>query len=519
MSQSRLCVWLTPRLALWSEWQRGVCQRRVAVPIDAPACCPWSGASDAARTAELYVDTGQEEVERIASAGFGVGPVGRWQRYRFERLRRRDAQAGRVSWLREHGSLHARASVVTDHWPASIRDWVDDASNHELIFTDAQAVSSVLCWRSRTLSDARLYLYTEGGVARHVACIDGAVCFSRCLDADEDPISALEASLSHITERWMLGGITLDLPPDARQWTSASLARLQTLCSGTVSIRAAESTRDGESIDSLFVDVLMPDWVSRLRRYCAARHPHNPDLARALSSILLKRSMRRLRGTVALSLLIAFAFACYALLAHREHVQRMEAASYQELVVAEELETLQSEALSLSAAPAQTAQLLEQAVELEHAAPIDASEILNLVGRALTRHAHVELDALSWRVVVSSESMQRERWVDDSALYGLDLARLADVPSDKSDRGPMRSLMELQGRVLSGESLKSRQGIAQAFADSIKVEPQVDRCELLESPLSTVLKGQHASTGDRHDWRLRCVLHTRPETRLSVSQR
>lgn len=471
--------------------------------------CPWPSRS--ACRIDVLVDSGMEEIERIASPGFGPGLLGRWQRYLFERQRRTDSPLSEVRWLGAHASPLARASVIQDHWPESVTRWVRSARTHGIDVATARPVSPVLAGSMPRRARPRLFVYQQGGVVRHVVCADSAVCFSRIVDDNEDSDDAVTASLAHVAERWGFTSVDVSLPP-GKVLSDKATRDIQAICPGEHVQRQLPSSDIGSTeIDPLVSDVLcaIPSVLETVIHAVGLSHMGgelSEDARVALADARQRCRMRRLKLIVALSLVTAVVFAAYAGIVGYEHARRVASVKRDNASLLSELSNLRAVALGMDETPLTTARTLEHAALLDGLSVLPASDFLGLIASVLTDHPGIELDRIAWRTV-HDDTIGTESLLSNDGVMRVEQQSWLRFPTAASDSVvPSRGVFELSGRSRSEGTLEQLQDAVQRFSRSIDEQDRVGECTLLESPLTGVADGPVSESNGFAAWRLRCLL-------------
>ena len=513
MNHQRAQVWVSSTGVVWSLWSKKVLVDLVELGPDVPPRCPWS----LRRPVVMIVDPGHEEVERVASAGLGADLVGRWQRALLERDRRRTSlPVWPLTWLSRHGSDIARAGSLIERWPESVRTWLRVALQNGIEFDEIYSAARLLAMRAPGGSVPQLLVFEWAGVTRHVVCADGVACLTRVVAAVDDQHEAVIAALEHVAERWGFHGMRISLPPNSETWTPHAIERLQSLCKADVSVRTTPAQRSTpaqkgklHTLDTLFLDVhksLIPRSVFVSRSGAVSR------VREAREATVPKRAQRALLGLrclVSAMLLLAFSFAGYAIAVGVDNVRRAEVAQRERQSLILETEANREQALHLDSDPVPTSRRVQRAVAVDRSVPAGPEEVMHLVATSISSYPTVELHVLEWRSFASPDALEDETWLRDGVMQAREPLWKANLLAESPEASSSRTLVELAGTVVgsAGGAVGAAQTAAEGLLQSLRNDPRVHVCQMLQSPLMQASEGPVPQLEQRTlPWRLRCIL-------------
>lgn len=507
MNHQRAQVWVSSTGVVWSLWSKKVLVDLVELGPDVPPRCPWS----LRRPVVMIVDPGHEEVERVASAGLGADLVGRWQRALLERDRRRTSlPVWPLTWLSRHGSDIARAGSLIERWPESVRTWLRVALQNGIEFDEIYSAARLLAMRAPGGSVPQLLVFEWAGVTRHVVCADGVACLTRVVAAVDDQHEAVIAALEHVAERWGFHGMRISLPPNSETWTPHAIERLQSLCKADVSVRTTPAQKGKlHTLDTLFLDVhksLIPRSVFVSRSGAVSR------VREAREATVPKRAQRALLGLrclVSAMLLLAFSFAGYAIAVGVDNVRRAEVAQRERQSLILETEANREQALHLDSDPVPTSRRVQRAVAVDRSVPAGPEEVMHLVATSISSYPTVELHVLEWRSFASPDALEDETWLRDGVMQAREPLWKANLLAESPEASSSRTLVELAGTVVgsAGGAVGAAQTAAEGLLQSLRNDPRVHVCQMLQSPLMQASEGPVPQLEQRTlPWRLRCIL-------------
>lgn len=509
-------VWLSSRRVVWARWSgRRLCCCTSHPIEDLPSDPFVSG-----KTISLVVDPGNEDVERIASPGFGAGPVGWWQRSVLQRDRRQAGLHGQLHWLGRHGSEVARAGRLIEHWPEVIVRWLELAQQQGLVFEHIVSAPRLIAKHTAARHKVpQLVVYTWAGVRRHVVCADGVVCLSRSIAQDDHPLESAATSLEHVAERWGFKRIDVSLPLVPESWTPEAQTRLESLGNGSVFVRDCASVQTNNSDnaqESLAVDCLLVDLGQKFTTrqsslWCRSIVSRVPDAESATASTRARRVLLGFSLSAGVSLMLALSFASYALVVGVEHVRQAAATGAERAALLSDISSTRSQAATLEVNPVRASRRVQRAMTLDLSAPMSPAAVAELVATHVTQYPDIVLHLLEWRALRTESDSESNRSMDllsserirqtEATVWQAPLLRQAP------EALPTRTLIELAGVVAAGKPVGVAQKRVDAFFESIQLDMKVGSCTLLESPLMQASEGPSKRNSDHGlSFRLRCIL-------------
>jgi len=449
---------------------------------------------------------------------FGADLVGRWQRALLERDRRRTSPpVWPLTWLGRHGSDIARAGSLIERWPESLRSWLRVALQNGVEFDEIYSAARLLALRAPGGSAPQLLVFEWAGVTRHVVCADGVACLTRVVAAADDQHEAVIAALEHVAERWGFHGMCISLPPNSEIWTPHAIGHLQSRCRSEVIVRSTSAQESkSHTLDTLFVDV----HKSLNSRSVFVR------LSRAVSRVIeareasapkrVQRALLGLRCVVSAMLLMAFSFAGYAIAVGVDNVRRAEVANLERESLILETAANREQASDLDIDPIRTSRRVQRALAIDRSMSAGPEEVMHLVATAISGSPTVELHVLEWRSFASPEALEEETWLRDGVMQVRDPLWRKNMLAQSPEASSTQTLVELAGTVVgsAGGVVGAAQHAAEGLLQSLRNDPRVHLCRMLESPLMQASEGPVPQPAQRRlPWRLRCILDDTGSTR------
>ena len=493
---------------------------RCAVLLD--GCPPFSSGPDAPGTATFaVVDDACSRLERVASAGLGAGPIGRWQRRSLVRSLRAAEPAGgdgiELFGLGRNATSEARACLVrtraTPATVAALEALAADGARLVSVTTPARLLARLY----RRHPVPRLFVARTAVDERHALVVDGVACFARTVapaavgsaaagagpddPGTPDPVATAAAvadSLAHLAGRHAAGridvaGIGLD---DAALEACAALAHVgEARHLSRAGLETTLARRLAERVGGPFA-----------RRRTAHVPALLPESARADAGEANSRraTIRRTvpRAAVALGACLAVGAGGHAFGAlARDRADAASAASERARLEGalaagrEALEALHPNALAAAAR-------IERADALRASAPPDADALLGAVALALRDHASLRLDAVAWSVRGPGDGGER-----DAVFAGAD-ALAARTHEPGAAHGAAVEV-ELAGWVLGAGSVRAAERALDAFVAALAALPGASAPTRLDSPLGRAAAGELVAgegAGAGAPWRLRFAI-------------
>ena len=364
-----------------------------------------------------------------------------------------------------------------------------------------------------------LFVLGSGKHTRHVVCADGVVCLSRLIDGSEDCVDAVNASLSHVMERWKFHQIKVSLPGNGCEWSHSAIDRIRMSDSVDVILRSTVTSEqsplkfDSELMgDSLVFDLFrlaMAPWRAPLlaRKSSALSGSYSSTV----SIVRKRRELLKFKLASVGSLSVALTFASYALLIGVDHARQVALIKRERGSLLSELEDMRARALGLDQTPVATSQILQQAAEIEDTMPLSGDRLLLLVATHVTDHPGIALEHIVWRFVADRKSDSRSLLVGDGALGIPEPVWFGSARSRS-----LTSLVEMSGRISLTGTVREAQQAIDEFVGALLDDPSVDQCLLLESPLTGAVDGPSEESVFAPTWRLRCLV--RPLERPGVEK-
>lgn len=464
--------------AHWSQWRGGRCLQGVEQGADDP--CPWS-AIDQANGCLAVVCDASLEIDRLASPSYGGSPIGRWQRARLARQRRRDEPATSLAWLGRHGSSAGRAAVhrcsIAPPTLARLSAWQGDG----LSLLGIDVVEIVLARGRSRRAPPVLNTFELPSSSRHVLLIDGVACLSRSVSPTGDAARAVDESLAHARDRWMLDGVDIRPVADQPGWQHTALA--------------------------------LAAWVGTSRRRDRLRaHALLSDAVPAVAALLLpsreRNRQRRLASLVLVMTALAIASVAQAIRIGQSYTARTERLHAERAALSSSLQAAGEELHALHPEPSRAAEYLSRASEFEQRALASPMAVLRAAAAPLSAHPALSLNALSWARGAVPDADGREE-LSDAPLFN----DASHVPPALHAPGE-GLLVELSGVVVGQPSLRQAQARAVGFVEALQAQAALRDCRLLESPLRNAAAAMSsvsvepdpgADRGDAIGWRVRCV--------------
>ncbi len=541
MTSQRTCVWLSSEQVVWSLWSNETLVDCVVVCVDERARCPW----DVRGAVRMVVDAGHEDVERIASTGFGSDVIGRWQRLLFAHRRRLAIARGRdleqaaesatepgpplsqqaltpawpLSWLSRNGSETARGASVIECWSDPIHAWLRAALHNGLVVAEVYSAARLLARCATSDSTPQLLVFDVAGVSRHLVCADGVVCLTRTVAENEDQLEAVAAAIEHVAERWGFHRLNVSLPFNTQIWTPNVVANVQTLCKGMASVRSAVPIdvpayrADTPVLDSLIFETLKALNTRHTSIRFSGAISHVAQARAASEPRRAHRTQLGLRCAMIALALLALSSASYAVAVGVAHARLAAASIHERESVFSDARQTWQRASDLTMDPVRATRRVQRAIELNRSQPASPNDVLVLVATHIDRHPHLLLHQLEWRSLADDDSQFEQVLVSDGPVHVMESPWQASLLAEFPEASPVLTLVELAGVTQGIQAVTEAQKAADSLQQSLQAVTRVRSCNMLLSPLMMAAEGpEHQLNESPLPWRMRCILNA-PEVR------
>jgi len=192
-----------------------------------------------------------------------------------------------------------------------------------------------------------------------------------------------------------------------------------------------------------------------------------------------------------------------------QNVRRAEVAQRERQSLFLETEANREQALHLDSDPVPTSRRVQRAVAVDRSVPAGPEEVMHLVATSISSYPTVELHVLEWRSFASPDALEDETWLRDGVMQAREPLWKANLLAESPEASSSRTLVELAGTVVgsAGGAVGAAQTAAEGLLQSLRNDPRVHVCQMLQSPLMQASEGPVPQLEQRTlPWRLRCIL-------------